>query len=427
MALVALATLTPVYAINAQDVSRLCLTRSLLELRLSADTCLGTDWATDKASHGGHLYSDKAPGMSALELPGAALAPVPDVQSWPIESFRLWLPRVLSSGLAFLLCVFLVGRISEGLAPGFGGVSLVVFGLGTFYAPFAVANFEHVTAGTLGLAAFALAWRGRPTLAGLTGGAALLVAYEAALIVLIVAIYVALQGGWALLNYARAVLPGAALVSTYNWLAFGAPWHFSYHYIVGGNAVNQDSGFFGIHLPYVSAIEDVFFGRGGLFVISPVLVAAAYGLVLVGRRYRAEAIVCAGVAGTFFFLNCGYFAPYGGLSPGPRFLIPCLPFLAIGMSLAFRRFPGVTTIIAALSVIAATALTLTWPNLQPAPGTIWGRIVAVPVDLGSSTLLEHLTSNVIVLVGSTRAAGATLVVLAAAGALALSLAVAGRE
>jgi len=171
----------------------------------------------------------------------------------------------------------------------------------------------------------------------------------------------------------------------------------------------------------------VFFGRGGLFVISPVLVAAAYGLVLVGRRYRAEAIVCAGVAGTFFFLNCGYFAPYGGLSPGPRFLIPCLPFLAIGMSLAFRRFPGVTTIIAALSVIAATALTLTWPNLQPAPGTIWGRIVAVPVDLGSSTLLEHLTSNVIVLVGSTRAAGATLVVLAAAGALALSLAVAGRE
>src|SRR5436190_14933920 len=106
LVLVALATLTPVYAINAQDVSRLCLTRSLTHLRVSADACLGTGWATDKAEHGGHLYSDKAPGMSALEIPGSLLAPVADTDNWPIASVQLWLPRVLSSGIAFLVAVF---------------------------------------------------------------------------------------------------------------------------------------------------------------------------------------------------------------------------------------------------------------------------------------------------------------------------------
>ena len=421
--LVALATLTPVYAINAQDVSRLCLTRSLAHLRLSNDRCLGTDWATDKSAYGGHLYSDKAPGMSVLELPGSLAAPVADTDNWPIEGVQLWLPRVLASGIAFLLAVFLVGRVSEGIAPGFGGVSLVAFGLGTLFAPFAAAGFEHVTAGALGLAAFLLAWRRRPLLAGLVGGTALLVAYEAALIIAILACYiVVLQGGRALLRYVGGVVPGVALLLAYNALAFGAPWHFSYHYIAGGNAVNQNSGFFGIHLPYASAVGDVFVGRGGLLLISPVLPAAAFGLVLMGRRYRAEAIVCGAVTAAFCFLNCGYFAPYGGVSPGPRFLIPCLPFLALGLSSAFRRFFGLTAVLAALSVIATTAVTLTWVSLQPREGTIWARIVDLPVALGSSAIARHLTSNVTVLLGSTRGAGAALVSLAAGAALAVALA-----
>lgn len=52
--------------------------------------------------------------MSALEIPGSLA--VADTDNWPIEGVQLWLPRVLSSGLASLLAVFLVGRISEGVS-----------------------------------------------------------------------------------------------------------------------------------------------------------------------------------------------------------------------------------------------------------------------------------------------------------------------
>ena len=258
--------------------------------------------------------------MSALEIPGVVLAHVPSVQSWPLVSRQLWVVRVLAGGLAFLVGVFLVGRIAEGLAPGYGAPALVAFGLGTLVAPLAAANFEHVTAGTFALAAFALAWSRRPHLAGLTAGAATLVAYESALVLVIVGGYVALQGGFALFSYARGALPGVALLWTYNWLAFGAPWHFSYGYIDNALASQQAAGFFGVHLPYPHAVRVAFFGPGGVLIISPVVVAAGYGLVVLARRHRPEAITAAAIAVAFLLLDCGYFDPDGGLSPGPRFL-----------------------------------------------------------------------------------------------------------
>lgn len=131
--------------------------------------------------------------------------------------------------------------------------------------------------------------------------------------------------------------------------------------------------------------------------------------------------MCAAVTGSFFLLNCGYFAPYGGLSPGPRFLIPCLPFLALGLAPAFERSFRATAVLGALSVVALTAVTLTWVSLQPTAGTTWSHILDVPVHLGSAAIPRHLTSNVIVLLGATRSAGAVLVVVAAASAVVVSL------
>ena len=47
---------------------------------------------------------------------------------------------------------------------------------------------------------------------------------------------------------------------------------------------------------------------------------------------RAEALACAAATLVFALLSVGYFDPYGGESPGPRFLVPALPFLALGLA-----------------------------------------------------------------------------------------------
>jgi hypothetical protein len=273
----------------------------------------------------------------------------------------------------------------------------------------------------LGLAAFALAWARRPFLAGLAVGAALLVAYEASLIALVLAVYVALAGARALARFLLGAVPGAALLAAYNWAAFGAPWRFSYDYIVGRYARDQAAGFFGIHAPSLHAVGEVFVGDGGILLISPLVVAAGYGLVLLARTHLAEALVCAAVTVAFVFLDSGYFDPYGGVSPGPRFLIPCLPFLCLGLGPAFARRFALTAALATASVVAMTAVTVSWVNLAPARGTIWWQIARLPVDLGRSPLASHLTSNVVVWLGTTRAWGAALVACAAAAALAAAL------
>ena len=67
------------------------------------------------------------------------------------------------------------------------------------------------------------------------------------------------------------------------------------------------------------------------------------------------------VALAYWVYNAGYWLPMGGGSPGPRFLIPVLPFLAVALGLAWRRHPGVTLALAVPSAITMLAATITYP------------------------------------------------------------------
>jgi len=419
LALVGIAALTPIYRFGEQDRSRLCLTEAIAHGRVSNDACLSS--ALDRASYGGHLYSDKAPGMSFLQLPAAEALRLGPHERWPDEPLRIWGVRLFSSGIAFLACVLLVGRIGEGIVPGYGGAALVTFGLGTLAAPLAATDFGHVTAGTLGFGAFLLAWRRRTFGAGLLGGAALLFEYQAAMIAVIVAAYAALRGLRPLLRFAAGALPGVLLLAVYDTAAFGAPWHLSYAYVANAFEAEQSHGLFGIGAPHAYSTYLVFAGGGGLLVISPVLIAAAAGLRLLARRYGPEALVCVAVTAAFLVLNCGYFLAYGGFSPGPRFLAPALPFLAVGLAPAFARAPRLTAGLAAVSIVATTARLLTWNNPRPDQQTLWGDIARIPYGVASTAVRGDLPGSWLQRLGLGRPVGAALIAAAALAALIVAL------
>ncbi|HEY2219928.1 MAG TPA: hypothetical protein VGH35_11335 [Gaiellaceae bacterium] len=422
LALVAVVACSVVQRINVQDESRTCQIRAFVHARLTIGDCIGQ--TLDRSRYHGRLYSNEAPGMALLEIPAYEIARPPLPSGWHAEGdLRVWSERLLCSGLCFVLCAFLLGRVAEGLAPGFGAASLVTLSLGTLMSTLAVTNFDHVPAAAIGLAAFVLLWGRSPLAAGLTGGLALLVEYEAAAIVVALAAYAAWLGRHTLARYAVGAVPGVVLLGADDWAAFGAPWHNPLRYSDNVYRAEHAKGLLGIEAPSPHATWLVLAGNRGLLLTSPVLVMAAAGLYLLWRRgFRAEALVCAAVTAAFLLAECGYFDPYGGGSPGPRYFVPALPFLAVGLGPAFARWPRLTSVLAAASVVATTALLLTWGSIWSYPGTVWKQVYDVVVQRGDSLLVADLAKNIVVWAGPSRLQAAALVCGLAAATLALTLA-----
>jgi hypothetical protein len=360
--LVALAALPVISLTGPQDRTRYELTRHLvLGHTLTVEPTL-----FDRAVFDGRSYSDKAPGMSFLAVPAFQLERVAGIAKAPREwkpegDLSLWLMRVLTSGVLFLAACFLVGRLGEHLVPGAGAFTAATFGVATLAAPLAPTFFEHDAAAAFAIGAFACAWlgRGRGALvaAGLCAGTAALFQYAAAIVALVLVVYCARRAGWFVLG----LIPPAVALGAYDWIAFGSPFHLSYRYVANPFAERQHHGFFGIGVPTLGGLREVLVGNRGLLVFSPVAVAAATGLWLLYRRgERREALVAIVVTAAFVLLAAGYFLPYGGGSPGPRFLGPALPFLALGLPLALDRFPRPTLVLAFASAVLMSVDAVTW-------------------------------------------------------------------
>jgi glycerol uptake facilitator-like aquaporin len=59
--------------------------------------------------------------------------------------------------------------------------------------------------------------------------------------------------------------------------------------------------------------------------------------------------------------NSGYYLPFGGGTPGPRFLTTMLPFLAVPIALTWKRFPAQTLALAVISIVIFCLVTITHP------------------------------------------------------------------
>jgi len=363
------------------DVSRLALAQAV-----AYDGSLRIDrfarQTEDRADFGGHSYSDKAPGISFLALPSleaaravGAVGPTERKLGVWRDRWLLWTLRVLTGGLAFAAAVVLVAAAARRVAPETAPVVAVTFALATMALPMAATVFSHLAAGSLAFGAFLLCWRGGPwawLAAGAAAGAAFLFEYQAAIAAAIVFVYLVARtrSARAAALYAAGAAPFVVALAAYNAEAFGSPLHFSYRY-ESATFQQQHTGFFGLSVPSLHSLVHTLAGKRGLFVVSPVLLLAVAGLVVLWRRgLRAEAAAAGATAVAFVVFAAGYFDPYGGLSPGPRYFAPALPFLALGLPEAYRRWPLPTALLAGVSVLATLYQAGTWgPNYDWS--TIW--------------------------------------------------------
>lgn len=396
------------HRVGPQDITRLALAQAITEhhsLRIDR----WQSQTVDKAVYRGRYYSDKAPGISFLAVPGllalrsTGLVEPEDERAGVWKERRyVWGFRVMTIGLGFLLATFLVGRVAEGVAVGTGAASATAFGLGTLALPLATTLFQHVLAAAVGFAAFVAAWSGvradtrrdvRWLGSGLCAGIAVLIEYQAVVIVAVLLVYLATRTLRGTVLFVAAGLPSAVALGVYNTLAFDSPLHLSYSYVSEQFARQQSKGLFGIGVPDPIELARVLASWDGLLVQSPVLILAGVGLVLLWRSgVRAEAAVCGAVTLLFLTLNAGYYDPIGGLSPGPRFFIPALPFLAVGLPCAFRRWPFLTLGATAISMGVMIYRAGTWARPQDVPFvTVWSM-------LGTTRVIGVLLVGVLALV-----------------------------
>ena len=398
--------------------SRFDMTRAIVEqhtLRIDAYH----ENTQDKARFKGHYYSDKAPGLSLLAVPAAAVArriaiaagaPSDSPQtviamSYAATVFAVSLPIALAGACLFLLAARLGAAIP---AAAFATLSL---GLATPMWPYATIFWGHALAAACLLFAFFAAavlaenripardfWLGLAV--GLAAGWATVSEYPAApasaiLAVLTVAV-VWRDGRPRLRRVVAGLTLGAAaalaVLLTFQNAAFGSPFHLGYKYDEAFPGMTQA---FGLGLPKIDRILKLLFGgRRGLFFHAPILAAAPFGLWLLGKNppHRLLAAAAAAIALYYLLFNASFYAWHGGWSYGPRYLSPCLPLLALGLApLWSQAAPMVRRSLTTLALLGAFfSLAALATTAQPLEGIRYPLFqLSIPSFLQGNLSLNH--------------------------------------
>ncbi len=387
-------------------------------------------WETnDKAWIDGHFYSVKSPGTAALTTPlymaiesagGLELAEdaaanargaeyarwaptAPSIENYGYDPERsdliqarvengapvIWALTLLAAVIPGVLLLLGVRWAADRIEPGYGTAAAITLGVGSMVMIFASEYFSHVISAALGFAAFLVLMRereGAPSTgavagAGALAGLAISFEYQVGLVGVVLFFYALASSEPRLPRGAAFALGGIAGVIpalAFNAWALGSPFDFAYSGAVdepgfsGHDTLGLNSdGLFGITAPRLGAGVELLLANRGLLVLTPVIAAAIAGVVLMRRgRYRAEANAILAIAAAYFIYNTGYWLTFGGGTPGPRFLVPALPFVALGLATAYRRMPALTLGLAIPSALMMVTASLVYPLLgEQGPGT----------------------------------------------------------
>lgn len=331
----------------------------------------------DRAVVDGVTYSDKAPGQPLLMLPYYGIYRA--VGGEPADVARkegnlglwwltLWTSAIPAAALAVLMFRWVAEVKSETALP-----ATLSIALGTLLLPYATLLFAHVlTALFVFLSYLMIRKKDVSTMqlvgAGAFAGLAVLVEYPTALIVLVVLAAVIYVHRKRAVAFIAGGIPALLAVLTYNAVLFGGPLVFPYQWSAWTEVHDQARGLGGmvIQTSNLGTLFEALFDERGLFIATPIVLVALVGIYLLCKSgLTVDGVVVAGVVVAMLVLLSTRGNPYAG-GPGPRYFVPALPFLALPIGFAWRRFRRTTLLAASISLLTMVAATWTEPQLDPA-------------------------------------------------------------
>jgi Gpi18-like mannosyltransferase len=395
----------------------------------------------DKASYGGHSYSDKAPGTFVLAVPAfAASVAALKVCRVGLDSPAGWLFSSWGACLGSVVIVAalgggaLFGCLSRRVAPAPALVTTLAIFLGAAPLPYATMMFSHsLVVGLIAIAMWAILRSGSegdgspaqgrmatedaganpatasfqppapsafPTdqahnphggtlwgwvrakrwelWAGFASGWALASEYTAGIVVAGLFLWTLSRGRRRMVPFLAAAVPPLLLIPLYSWLCFGHP--FTLPYSLNQSFSPMREGLYGIKWPDGETACELLFGpTRGLLFWTPFLAVAGVGWRRLFQKDRGLFWLTHLVPLLQLVVISGRTCDWqAGPSLGPRYLAPILPLLAFPCALGAQRFPLVSAGLACYSIGITTLATLT--NACPS-GDIHNPLAQVHIPL----------------------------------------------
>lgn len=275
---------------------------------------------------------------------------VPPVRDWALSKYAVTVGSVaLLSALFGAFFFWFLGFFI--LSAWKRAVSVALYTLGTTALPYSTNFYSHQLVAAFLFIAFALLLlysKGAVggwvlPVSGFLLGLSLFTEYTVAIIIPFIGLY----GMWACRARLRKV--GAFLAAgsiplgmlfVYNYLCFGNPFDTGYSHDFCWSSA-QAAGIAGFTYPHLGPLFDLTFGPfRGLFYMSPFLLLAVPGLLLMARQgLHREAVICALIGIVLIVAISSYWGWNGGRVEGPRYLVPAIPFLAFPVAFFLDALP----------------------------------------------------------------------------------------
>jgi hypothetical protein len=332
------------------------LTRAIVERHTFAIDGYASNTG-DLSTYGGHVYANKAPGLSILGvIPYTVLH---RFEKNPDDALTLTLNHYVCT----LLCVALLGAIvpavlflrarDRGLSRGWAVAVALGVALATQLLPYATLFVTPVPSGALMLIALAIR---RRTLAGFAAGMATTMNYLCGPAVLLFGL-----AGPRRLRFFAGAAPPLIFLAIYQKICCGSFFRTPIA-TMDPRFVSHGAAFGIMERPSIEAFYGITISPyRGLFYFAPLLLTALAGFLFWFRERSERGELTAVIALTvlFFAFNVSFNGWEGGFGIGARYLVPLIPLWGLAMLHLTRGWRVAFGILAALSFainFAATAV-----------------------------------------------------------------------